>query len=245
MFELQGKKALVTGAGRGMGVGIAQALARQGAHVVINDLFPERARDTCMQLQEQGYTATEAAFDVTDYTAVSSAVERLGDIDILVNNAGIPGVEGMELKPFVDMSPAEWRPQVDLNLYGTLNCTHCVLPGMVSRGWGRVLVVSSDAGRAGSGAGVTIYGSCKAAAVQLVRNLSQEVADNGITVNAIALGPMDNLPKEYEEWMIRGIPVGRMGRADDAGAAAVFLASEESAWITGQLLPVNGGMNPS
>jgi len=245
MFELQGKKALVTGAGRGMGFGIAQALAGQGAHVVVNDLFPERARDACTQLREQGYTASEAVFDVTDYTAVMSAVSDVGDIHILVNNAGIPGVEGMELKAFIDMTPADWRPQVDLNLYGTLNCTHCVLPGMVSRGWGRIVVVSSDAGRAGSSAGVTIYGSCKAAAVQLVRNLSQEVADKGVTVNAIALGPMDNLPKEYEEWMVRGIPAGRMGRPDDAGAAAVFLASEEAAWITGQLLPVNGGMNPS
>ena len=245
MFQLQGKKALVTGAGRGMGFGIAQSLAGQGAHVVVNDLFPERALDACKQLREHGYAASEAVFDVTDYTAVSSAVSGLGDIDILVNNAGIPGVEGMALKPFIDMTPADWRPQVDLNLYGTLNCTHCVLPGMVSRGWGRIVVVSSDAGRAGSSAGVTIYGSCKAAAVQLVRNLSQEVADKGVTVNAIALGPMDNLPKEYEEWMIRAIPVGRMGRPDDAGAAAVFLASEESAWITGQLLPVNGGMNPS
>lgn len=245
MFELEGRKALVTGAGRGMGFGIAAKLAKQGAHVVVNDLFPERAEKACRTLQGQGYVASHATFDVTDYNAVSLAVADLGPIDILVNNAGIPGVEGMELKPFIDMSPEDWRPQVDLNLYGTLNCTHCVLPGMVGRGWGRVLVISSDAGRAGSNAGVTIYGSCKAAAVQLVRNLSQEVADKGVTINAIALGPMDNLPKEYEEWMVRGIPVGRMGRPDDAGAAAAFLASEESAWITGQLLPVNGGMNPS
>lgn len=245
MFELEGKKALVTGAGRGMGFGIARTLAGQGAHVVVNDLFPERAEEACEKLQAEGYDATHASFDVTDYSAVSPAIAKTGGIDILVNNAGIPGVEGMELKSFMDMSPEDWRPQVDLNLYGTLNCTHCVLPGMVDRGWGRILVISSDAGRAGSNAGVTIYGSCKAAAVQLVRNLSQEVADKGVTINAIALGPMDNLPKEYEEWMVRGIPVGRMGRSNDAGVAVAFLASEESSWITGQLLPVNGGMNPS
>ena len=245
MFELEGKKALVTGAGRGMGFGIAKTLAGQGAHVVVNDLFPERAEEACEKLQAEGYDATHASFDVTDYSAVSPAIAKTGGIDILVNNAGIPGVEGMELKSFMDMSPEDWRPQVDLNLYGTLNCTHCVLPGMVDRGWGRILVISSDAGRAGSNAGVTIYGSCKAAAVQLVRNLSQEVADKGVTINAIALGPMDNLPKEYEEWMVRGIPVGRMGRSNDAGVAVAFLASEESSWITGQLLPVNGGMNPS
>jgi 2-hydroxycyclohexanecarboxyl-CoA dehydrogenase len=245
MVELKGKSALVTGAGRGVGLGIARALAVQGARVVINDLFPERAAEACHPLRQQGLAAEHCAFDVTDYAQVSAAVGALGTIDILVNNAGIPGVEGMELKQFIDTTPAEWRPQVDLNLYGTLNCTHAVLPGMRDRGWGRIVMVSSDAGRAGSGAGVTVYGSCKAAAVQLVRNLSQEVASLGVTVNAIALGPMDNLPDEYAKWTVRAIPVARMGRPDDAGAAVVYLASEEAGWVTGQLLAVNGGMNPS
>lgn len=151
----------------------------------------------------------------------------------------------MALRAFADMSPAEWQPMVDVNLYGTLNCTHCVLPGMQERGWGRILVVSSDAGRVGNSSGVTIYGSCKAAAVHLMRNLSQEVAEQGITCNAVSLGPMDNLPPEYQEYMVRGVPVKRLGSPDDVGAAIAFLASQEAEWITGALLPVNGGITPA
>jgi len=245
LFRLDGRTALVTGAGRGVGVGIARALGQCGARLLVNDLFAERAQQTCAELCEEGIDATAIAFDVTDLAAVQSAVAAAGAIDILVNNAGIPGREGMELRRFIDQSPAEWRPQVDVNLYGTLNCVHAVLPGMRDRGWGRVIVVSSDAGRVGTNTGVTIYGACKAAMVQFMRNLSQEVADLGVTANAIALGPMDNLPQEFTEFIIKGVPVKRLGTPADAGAAVVYLASEESAWVTGQLLPVNGGIAPA
>lgn len=245
MFRLDGKTALVTGAGRGIGLGIARALGHQGAQLVINDLFEERAEAARDELAGEGVAAIAAPFDVTDGDAVRRAIEALGAVDILVNNAGIPGREGMELKAFVDMSPDEWRPQVDVNLYGVLNTTHAVLPGMRERGSGRIIMVSSDAGRVGTQAGVTIYGSCKAAAVQLVRNLSQEVAPLGITVNAIALGLMNNLPEEYSDHLVRGIPLGRLGTPEDAAAAVVYLASAESSWVTGQLLPVNGGNVPA
>jgi NAD(P)-dependent dehydrogenase (short-subunit alcohol dehydrogenase family) len=245
MFTLEKRTALVTGAGQGMGLGIARTLGLQGASLLVNDLFVERAEAACDLLRERGLRAQPLPFDVTDYDATVEAVSSAGDIDILVNNAGIPGVEGMTLKPFIEMTPADWRPQVDLNLYGTLNCTHAVLTGMRERNWGRIIVVSSDAGRVGTAVGTTLYGACKAAAVHLVRNLSQEVADLGITANAIALGPMNNLPEDIADYVARGIPIKRLGTAEDAGAAIAYLASEEASWVTGQLLPVNGGISPS
>ena len=244
MFQLQGKTALVTGSGRGMGLGIARGLAQQGAAVLVNDLFPERAREASATLQEEGLDATPLPFDVTDTGAVRSAITAAGAVDILVCNAGIPGHEGMELAMFMDQEPEDWRPMVDLNLYGTLHCVHAALPGMRERGWGRVIMVSSDAGRVGSGIGCSIYGACKAAAVQLMRILSQEVAAFGITCNAIALGPMNNLPEEIAAPVARGVPIPRLGTPEDAAAAIVYLASEESNWVTGQLLPVNGGITP-
>ncbi|MEH6587039.1 MAG: SDR family NAD(P)-dependent oxidoreductase [Halioglobus sp.] len=245
MFELENRTALVTGAGQGVGLGIARALGQQGARLIINDLFPQRAHSACDLLRDEGLDASALAFDVTDYDAVAAAIGSVDAIDILVNNAGIPGREGMALKSFVDMTPADWKPQVDLNLYGTLNCTHAVLAGMQQRGWGRIVMVSSDAGRVGTASGVTLYGACKAAAVQLVRNLSQEVAASGITVNAISLGPMDNLPEDFTDYVVKGIPIKRLGTPEDAGAAIAYLVSEEASWVTGQLMPVNGGISPA
>ena len=244
-FRLDDKTALITGAGQGIGLGIARALGQHGARLLINDLFADRAQTACEALAEEGLNASPLAFDVTRYAEASAAIAGAGSVDILVNNAGIPGHDGMTLKPFAEMTPADWKPQVDLNLYGTLNCTHAVLAGMRERGWGRIIVISSDAGRVGTATGVTLYGACKAAAVQLIRNLSQEVAGDGITANAIALGPMDNLPAEFSEFVVRAIPAKRLGSAADAGAAVVYLASEEARWVTGQLLPVNGGSSPA
>jgi len=244
MFDLSGRVALVTGAGQNVGAEIARALAARGAAVVVNDLVPERATAVAAELTAAGARAAAVAFDVTDpagvQAGVAAAAAELGPVDILVNNAGVP--EGMVTERFRETDAREWSRLVDLNLYGVLHCTHAVVGGMCERGWGRVLTISSSAGQIGLPFGVSLYGAAKGGALAFMRHLALEVARNGVTANAIALGLMDNVGDvAFVESMAPSIPVGRLGSADDAAAAAVFLASDEAAWITGQTLGVNGG----
>jgi 3-oxoacyl-[acyl-carrier protein] reductase len=240
VFDLTGRVALVTGAGQGVGVGIAEALARQGALVAVNDLFPERAASVAERFEG----SVAVPFDVTDHRAVLAGFERvardLGPVDILVNNAGVPA-DGFVPTPFRDTTPADWHRFVDLNLHGVLHCTHAALPSMCERHWGRIVTISSEAGRTGIALGVSLYGAGKAGALGLLRHVAVEVARDGVTVNAVALGLMDNVPSEWARAVARTVPVGRLGSPADVGAAVVFLASEEAAWITGQVLPLNGG----
>ena len=245
MFDdLGGRVALVTGAGRGVGAGIALALAQQGATVAVNDFFEERARATVDAIDSVGGRAVAMPFDVTDHTAVAAAfavvAADVGPVDILVNNAGIPAA-GMRLVSFRDSEPDLWRQFVDVNLYGVLNCAHAAVGGMCDRGWGRIITISSEAGRRGVNLKISLYGAAKAGAIGFMRHLALEVARDGVTANCIALGQMDNVPTEWAERVAPTVPVGRLGSPADAGAAVVFLASEEAAWITGQVLPVNGG----
>jgi NAD(P)-dependent dehydrogenase (short-subunit alcohol dehydrogenase family) len=240
LFDLGGRVALVTGAGQGNGVGIARLLAGQGAAVAVNDLHGERAQKVAGSIPR----AVAVPFDVTDPAAVAvgvQAVERaLGPIDILVNNAGVP--EGMAPQRFREQAPERWRQFVDLNLYGVLHCTHAVLDGMCTRGFGRVVIVSSAAGQTGLGIGVSLYGAGKAAAIGFMRHLAVEVASTGVTVNAVALGLMGNVgDTELVRFLSKGVPVGRLGTPEDIGAACVYLASNEASWVTGQVLGVNGG----
>lgn len=240
-FSLEGRCALITGAARGMGFGIAQSLAEQGANVVINDIDAALAKAAAVQLQQRGLSAVALAFDVTDHAVVQAALASVG-VDILINNAGKAGGIDMQQKNFADSSPSDWRPYVDSNLYGMLNCCHAVLPGMRQRQFGRIITISSEAGRRGLNIGVSIYGAAKAAQISFMRHLSQEVARDGITCNAVALGLMNNVPDQFAVPMARGIPVGRLGTPQDAGSACVFLSSNEAGWITGQCLSVNGGV---
>ena len=240
MFDLSGRVALVTGAGQGMGVGVVEALARQGATVAVNDLHPDRADAVANRVRG----AIAAPFDVTDHAAVVAGMEgvaeAVGPVDILVNNAGVPA-DGFVPTPFRDTTPADWHRFVDLNLHGVLHCMHAALPSMCDRGWGRIVTVSSEAGRTGINLGVSLYGAGKAGALGLMRHVAVEVARTGVTVNAVALGLMDNVPSEWAQAVARTVPVGRLGSPQDVGAAVVFLASDEAGWITGQVLPVNGG----
>jgi NAD(P)-dependent dehydrogenase (short-subunit alcohol dehydrogenase family) len=237
VFSLEGRVALVTGAGQGVGAGIARSLARAGARVVVNDLYPDRAASVAASI---GGSAAAAAFDVTDHDAVASAFASVGSVDILVNNAGIP-VDGFPQTPFAASDPSVWRRFVDLNLYGVMNCTHVALDGMCSRGWGRVITISSEAARQGLTIGVSLYAASKAGAVGLMRHVAVEVAPLGVTVNTVSLGLIGNVQSEWAESVARTVPRRRLGTPDDIGAAVVYLASDEADWVTGQVLPVNGG----
>ncbi len=246
MFDLTGKVALVTGAGQGVGAGVARCLAAQGATVAVNDLYEDRAASVVSTIASGGGRALAAQADVTDMEAVVRAVDAVaaaaGPVDILVSNAGVPA-DGFPLRHFRDMRPAEWDRFIRLNLYGLLHCVHAVLDGMCERQWGRIVMVSSEAGRQGLASGISVYGAAKAGAVGLIRHLAAEVGPLGVTANAVSLGRIGD--GTIDERLARHFPVPRLGRPDDIAAAVVYLASDEASWVTGQTLPVNGGVYSS
>jgi 3-oxoacyl-[acyl-carrier protein] reductase len=215
VFSLSGKVALVTGAGRNIGEGIAHGLAERGARVLVNDLVSERAAQVADDIADRGYLAAETAFDVTNPDQVSG--------------------------PFLRSTPEQWKTLVELNLFGAMNCVSAVAPGMVERGWGRIIQISSLAGTIGTHVGVSIYGSAKAASESFIRNLAAELARGGVTANTLALGLMDNVGEELSAQLARTVPVGRLGTPRDVAAAVLYLASEESSWMTGQTIHLNGG----
>jgi len=248
-LDLTGRRALITGAGQGVGRGIALAFAAAGARVIVNDLRLERAAAVA---EEIGASALPSAFDVTDHADVTAAVEELGVVDVLVNNAGNAGAAGFGgLGRFVDTTPADWEPFLRVNLYGVLHCAHAVLPGMMERGWGRIITISSDSGRTGE-ANMAVYGAAKAGAAGLTRALAVEGGRYGVTANTIALGTMRTEATEglwadpdnpQAKALLRRYAVRRPGLPEDAAALAVFLAGEQASWITGQTYPVNGGIS--
>ncbi len=152
----------------------------------------------------------------------------------------------MGVGPFADMDPGEWAKYVDLNLYGVLHCCHAVLGGMRDRAWGRIITISSGAGVTGINLGVSLYGAGKGGAIAFMRHLAVENARAGITANCLALGLMDNKAnREVTEHLARSVPVGRLGQPDDVGAAVIYLASDEAAWLTAQTINLDGGSLPS
>ena len=248
MFRLDGKIALVTGSGAGLGVGVARTLCRQGAHVVINDMNADLAEVTSASLRAEGFAASAAPFDVTDRDAVIAAIDRIeadiGPIAILVNNAGNAGGQKYTPKPFAEMPPELWERFIAVNMTGVMNCTQAVIARMAERRYGRVITVSSTAGRVGKSINVSVYGAAKAGAAHLMRHLSQEVAKDGVTANIISLGFMNTMSGPFAEKILPQVPAGRFGTPDDLGAAVVYLASEEAAWVTGATLVVDGGYTP-
>jgi 3-oxoacyl-[acyl-carrier protein] reductase len=184
IFDLKGRLALVTAAG------IARHLAEQGARVLVNDLTTDRAEATVASVTADGGQAEALACDVTDRDA---AVEHLASrsLDIVVNNAGNAGARMMQAAPFREIDPAQWAPPIDVNLYGVMNMTHAVLPGMCERGFGRLITISSGAGVVGLPIGMAPDGTGKAGAISLMRHMAIENASLGVTANSLALGLME------------------------------------------------------
>ncbi|HEU4429354.1 MAG TPA: SDR family oxidoreductase [Myxococcota bacterium] len=245
LFDLTGRVALVTGAGRGIGAEIARVLAGQGAAVAVNDLFAERAVEVASSIRASGPRACAVAGDVTDAGVceriVREASAELGGIDVLVLNAGLPA-SGIRVGGFETSAPEEWRTLAALNVDAAMHLTRAVLPAMRARRFGRIVAIVSDAARSGE-AQLAAYAAAKAALLAFARSLAREVADAGITVNAVALGSIASERRDADEMakLARRYPTRRLGTPQDVAPAVLYLVSNEASWVTGQTLVVNGG----
>jgi len=254
LLNLEGKNVLVTGAGQGVGRQTALHCAGHGANVVVNDFHIDRAEAVAEEAEALGAKAVPVRCDVTDLDEVQAMVEgggeALGGIDILVNNAGNAGPEVDALAPpppFWETDPEDWKPWMATNFYGVLNCTRAAVPGMVEKGWGRVITVISDAGRVGE-PNLVVYSGAKAGAAGFSRGLARAVGRYNITVNCVALSsvrtPGVSTALENEEFvkkMLKSYVIRRVGEPSDPANLILFLASDAASWITGQTYPVNGG----
>ena len=242
MKGLEGKVVLVTGGGGAIGAAICRRFAESGASVIAADRDGDAATRVA---KETGGRAL--AFDISDYAAAKAAVDSAGRVDVLVNNAGWDRFQN-----FLDTDPAEWERLIAINLRGPLNMHHIVVPQMAARGSGRVVNISSDAARVGS-SGESVYSACKGGILSFSKTLARELARKGVTVNVVCPGPTDTpilrsfagegeAGQKVMDALVRAIPLKRVGRPDDVPGIVVFLASEEAAYITGQVISVSGGL---
>lgn len=239
-MKLKDKVALVTGAGQGMGRAIARQFAAEGAIVVALDLNLEAAQQT---LQGCGEQHLARALNVADAAAVNALVDEVlalrGRVDVLVNNAGTGGMDS-----FTEMSDEAWARVIGVNLNGAFYCARAAVRAMLKTGGGTVVNVGSTS--AVSGDGPAHYVTSKAALMGLTRVMAKELAKSGVRVNTLVPGPtntpmMQGIPQEWADAIIAGVPMGRMAEPEDIAKVAVFLASDDSGFVTGQSVAVNGG----
>ena len=229
MRGLNGKHAIVTGGASGIGAAIVRRFEDEGVRVTVFDV------------------KSSPPVDITSYDAVRAAVAAAGPVDILVNNAGWD-----LFRPFLKTDPAFWQKIISLNLVGAMNAMHCVLPAMAERGRGKVVTIASDAGRVGS-SGEAPYSACKGGLIALTKTLARELASKNVQLNVVCPGLTETgmleqfmqgagNPEKLREAYRRAIPMGRLGKPEDLPGAVAFFASEDSDFITGQVLSVSGGL---
>lgn len=245
-MRLAGRVALVTGGSRGIGRAICEALADAGAAVAINYQGSERgAREVAREIAEAGGVADIFQADVSQREEVQrmkkQVLARFGRVDLLVNNAGIT-----RDRTFVRMDEEAWAAVLSVNLNGVFYCTKAFLDGMLERRYGRIVHISSIVGQTGN-YGQANYAAAKAALLGLTKTLAKELATKGITVNAVAPGFIETemvaaVPEETRGKIVKQIPMGRLGTAQEVAKGVVFLLSDDASYITGQTLNVNGGM---
>jgi 2-hydroxycyclohexanecarboxyl-CoA dehydrogenase len=251
MSRFESKMVIVTGGGGGIGGATCRRFAREGARLAVLDLDLAAAEKTAAAIREEGAAAEAYQCDITDRDSVdaslAAAEARLGPVDILVNNAGWD-----VFRPFTKTEPAQWQKLIAINLIGALHMHHAVLPGMVARKSGRIVNISSDAARVGS-SGEAVYAACKGGLVAFSKTIAREHARHGITVNVVCPGPTDTAlfadykegagnPEKLVEAFKRSIPLGRIGQPEDLPGAILFFASDDAAYVTGQVLSVSGGL---
>ena len=244
-MKLDGKNAVVTGAASGIGRATAEAFAAAGAYVLLADINEEMGQAAAAAIRAQGRGAEFFRVDITDPQSIEAfrqaALAKRGRVDIVANVAGWGRTE-----PFVQNSPEFWRKVIDLNLMGPIAVTRAFVEPMIARGAGKIVTVSSDAGRVGS-LGETVYSAAKGGAIAFTKSLARELARYNITVNCVCPGPTDTplmaaVPDKIKQAFEHATPMRRLARPAEVADAILFFASSRSDFVTGQVLSVSGGL---
>ncbi|MDO9572646.1 MAG: 3-oxoacyl-[acyl-carrier-protein] reductase [Candidatus Omnitrophota bacterium] len=244
-MRLKDKVALITGGARGIGQAIAMTFAKEGADIVVADVNLEIAQKTALEIEGLGRIALALELDVTNYDLVEAGInkilDKMGKVDILVNNAGITK-DNLVLR----MSQAEWDAVINVNLKGTFNCIKAVSRPMVKQRSGRIISIASIIGLMGN-PGQANYAASKAGIIALTKTIAKELASRNINANAVAPGFIQtemtaSLPEDIKKKMLEAIPLAKLGTPQDVANLCLFLASDESSYITGQVITIDGGM---